>query len=138
MIQLRATRFQRAFTMTCMFVIPLVLVFFFVIAWRSSQSPPKYVTVLLLVFAAVMAYSYGSLATELAIENSGRMKSSSLLSKKSIRITDIRSIDIRRWNRGFITVRAAGTRLVMYRDMPGAIEAMRGIAKGNPAIELKE
>jgi len=138
MIQLRATKFQRAFTLGCVFVIPLVFILFFVIAWRSPQPPPKYVTVFLLVVPAVMVYSYGSVATKLTIENDGQMKWSSLFYKRSIRLADIRSIDVRRWNRGFITVRTPGTRLFMYRDMPGAIEAMKTIANGNPTIELKE
>ena len=138
MIQLRATKFQRTFTLGCVFVIPLIFVFFFVIAWRSSQSPPRYLTLFLLVVPGVIVYSYGSVATKLAIDNDGQMKWSSLLHKKSIRLTEIRSIDVRRWNRGFITVRTSGTRVFMYRDMPGAIEAMKTIAKGNPTIELKE
>jgi UPF0288 family protein (methanogenesis marker protein 3) len=90
------------------------------------------------VVPGVIVYSYGSVATKLAIDNDGQMKWSSLLHKKSIRLTEIRSIDVRRWNRGFITVRTSGTRVFMYRDMPGAIEAMKTIAKGNPTIELKE
>jgi len=99
-----------------------------------------YTKVFFLLFAAFIAYCYGSLATELTIdiENGSLMTSSSLLFKKSIRIADIRWINIRPTNRGFITVRAAGAWLSMYRKMPGAIDAMRSIAKSNPAIELKE
>jgi len=138
MTQLRATKFQRAFTLGCVFVIPLVFIFFFVIAWHSPQPLPKHVMVFFLVVPAAMVYSYGSVATELTIENDGQMKWSSLLHKKSIRLTDIRSIDVRRWNRGFISVRTPGTRLFMYRDMPGAIEAMKTIAKDDPTIELKQ
>ena len=138
MIQLRATKFQLAFTLGCVFVIPLVFVFLFIISWFVSQPPLKYVLIFLIVVPVAIVFSYGSVATEFIIKSEGQMIGSSLFRKKIISITDIRSIDIRRWNRGFIYIRTPGTRLLMYRDMPGALDAMKTIAKNNPGIMLKQ
>lgn len=137
-IRLRATKYQLAFTLGCIFALPIVFVFLFLIALFGTKSPPTYVTVFLLLVPVVMVFSYGSVATELTIENDGRMTGYSLFRKKCIHIADIRSIDIRRWNRGFIYVWTQNTRLFMYRDMPGAIEAVKKIAKDNPEIVLRQ
>lgn len=137
-MQLRATKWQQAFTIACVFAVPVVFILIFIFAWYSPQSTPKYVMLFLLVVPAIMVYSYGCVATGITIGDDGQMRCSSLFQKKSIRLADIISIDVRRWSRGFIYVRTLDTRIFMYREMPGAIEAMKAIAKANPAIELKQ
>lgn len=137
MIQFRATKIQRAFTFSCVFVSPLIFLAFFVIAWCSDQQTPWYIWGIFLAGPALIVYSYGYVATEVSIKD-GQIKLSSLFAKKSINITDIDRIDVRPWNRGFIIIRTSNTRFFMYRNIPGAIEAMKNIARGNPAIKLKK
>lgn len=137
MTRLRATRFQRIFTLGCVFVMPIFFILFFVIAWCDPRFSLRYVTLLLLLAPALFVYSYGSVVTQLTVENDGQMKWSSLFRRGSMSLADIRGIDIRHGNRGFIYVRSAGARLFMYSSMPGAVETMKAIVKDNPNIYLK-
>jgi hypothetical protein len=107
------------------------------IAWSHGQQTPWYIWGLFLAGPALIVYSYGFVATEVSIKD-GQIKLSSLFSKKSINIIDIDRIDVRPWNRGFIIIRTPDTRFFMYRNMPGAIEAIKNIARSNPHIKLKK
>jgi DMSO reductase anchor subunit len=138
-MHLQATRWQKVFTMANIFFTPLVasLLLFYAVL-QSDPSPPAVLLVLYPLLPISLIYSYGRVATELTISNDREMQFTSLFQKKTIRITDITSIDVRRWNHGFIYIKAPGARVFIYRAMPGALEAMKNIVTQHPFIEIKE
>ena len=50
---------------------------------------------------------------------------------------DIKSIDARRWNRGFVTLRHTGGSIHLLRQMPGTNELIADIQRRNPSVLIR-
>lgn len=109
-----------------------------VLTVANFRDLPWFPRVVAFVGPVLMAWHYANLSIELSLSNGRSLESRSLLRKISVAVTAIVEIDARRWNRGFISIRTPRTTITLYRDAPGALEAMREVARMNPAIRLRE
>ena len=134
-MHLKASFAQRAKTILLAAALPIVLLVF--LMQRASATP---LIVLGLAFMGVFAISrtYGRLATEFSMLDRNTLECKTLFGKVLLPVSTIESIDGRPWKRGMIDIKSANTCVYFYRNMPGALEAMREIAAMNSSIKLRQ
>ena len=115
--------------------IPILLLVF--VLQRASTTPLIVLGLALVGFIAI-SRTYGKLATEMSMQNQNSLEFNSLFGKVSIPISSIKYIDARPWNRGMISIKSSDSYVYFYRNMPGALEAMRELVAINSSIQLKQ
>ncbi len=138
-MQLEATRWQKVATVGSATILPAILIILVILASRSIVTTPKFVMIMLVAIAAALIYSCGTIvALMVTSTEDNQLECKSLLRRKVIPINEIRVIDARPWNRGFISIRAPGVYICLYRGMPGALTAVSDLVKMNPSINLRQ
>ena len=137
-LHLEVTGLQRVLTLFCAIVLPALLLLGGIATWWVTPPPPLPIKVLGLALPLLPAYSFASVITRLTILPDGTIECSSLVRTNVVHVTDIKAIDMRRGRRGFVTIRTSRTRAVLYRRMPGALDALHRIAAEHPAIHVRQ
>jgi len=61
----------------------------------------------------------------------------SIARRRTLALREIRYIDARRWNRGFVTLRYAGGTVAIFRAMPGVRELVEEVRRRSPGTLVK-
>ena len=134
-MRLQATTAQKRMTILLATAVPVLLAAVLVPLLLRPSTPVFVWGLLLLPLALALAYAH--VVTDVSLTGAG-VVCKSLLRTTTVPLQDLRSIDMRPWNHGFITIRAVSATVFLYRGVPGAVAALKNLASGNPHVEVRE
>ena len=131
---LTVSGFQRAITFSLAYVIPASLALALVFtATRNSGAGLLWA---LLLLPLGLSLSYLRVALEVTFLPD-ELRVRSLSGSRVLPIANIKVVDARPWNRGFIAVKASNATVFFYRGMPGVQSALVRLADRNPSIVVR-
>jgi site-specific recombinase XerD len=87
--------------------------------------------------AVVAWFGYMAVPYEFAYEAGSPIYFRSVVRAVRVTFQDIKSVDARRWNRGFVTLRHTGGSINLLRHMPGIDELIAEIHRLNPSAVVR-
>ena len=117
------------------FLAPAVITVGWVAAiWKGA---PILVLVMGFILAALAWHSYMTIPYQFAYEAGESICFQSVIRSVCVAFQDIRSVDVRKWNRGFVTIRHMGGSINLLRNMPGLKDLVEEIQRFNLSAVVK-
>ena len=102
--------------------------------WLREPLP---VLIIGLIFSALAWYGYMSIPYQFDYEPGKFISFRSVRRTVRIAFQEIKSLDCRKWNSGFVFIRHASGSIVIFRNMPGLKELMEEIQRFAPSVEIR-
>jgi len=117
------------------FLIPAVVTMGWAAAvWKGAPLPLLVIGIILVLVAW---FTYITIPYQFAYIAGETICFQSAVRNVRVEFQDISSVDVMRWNRGFVTIRCVPASITLFRNMPGIKALVTDIQRCNPSVKVR-